>query len=218
MTGPNQNLSDAFCGEILADARREAGQILQHARQQAAEVSAQAETEAGQLREQRLAEARAEAGRRRDLLLLTVPIEAGRLRSAHLETLLQSVYEDARRRLLARDGFDCAETLIALAAGAVSQMAGESFVVSLSPADHAAYSGTLAGAVVGRSGRPSLSITLASDPSITEGGVVVQDAEGRQCWDNRLTVRLDRLWPELRRQIARQTSLVRTDGPTGGGT
>ena len=37
-----------------------------------------------------------------------------------------------------------------------------------------------------------------------------------EIWDNRLLSRLERLWPELRRQIAIRTSLVEKSKPTGG--
>jgi vacuolar-type H+-ATPase subunit E/Vma4 len=56
------------------------------------------------------------------------------------------------------------------------------------------------------------------DPGITDGGLVVQDAEGRRVWDNRLPQRLERMWPELRRQIAVRTALVAENAATEGET
>jgi vacuolar-type H+-ATPase subunit E/Vma4 len=47
------------------------------------------------------------------------------------------------------------------------------------------------------------------------GGVIVHDAAGRQVWDNRLAPRLERLWPELRRQLAAQTGLLSPGESTG---
>jgi vacuolar-type H+-ATPase subunit E/Vma4 len=96
-------------------------------------------------------------------------------------------------------------------------MAGEAFVVKLSPADRAGYGAGLAEEIARRVGRAPLSITLSDETTITSGGLIVQDTEGRQVWDNRFVPRLERLWPELRRQIAVQTALVATSGSTGGG-
>jgi len=99
----------------------------------------------------------------------------------------------------------------------VSRMAGDAFVMKLATADRAALGDDLAGEIVRRVGRSPLSITVSDEPTITEGGLIVQDVEGRQMWDDRLPVRLKRLWPELRRQIAVETSLVTASGSTGGG-
>jgi vacuolar-type H+-ATPase subunit E/Vma4 len=88
--------------------------------------------------------------------------------------------------------------------------------VKLLAADRAALGDGLAEAIAARVGRAPLSITITDDPTITEDGVVVQDVAGRQVWDNRLTARLGRLWPELRQQIAVRAGLV-TQGTTTGG-
>ena len=54
--------------------------------------------------------------RQSELILATVSVETGRLRAARVEALLESVHEEARQRLLAREGFEYRETVIALAA------------------------------------------------------------------------------------------------------
>lgn len=202
--------------EILADARRERDEILQRAQQEAEAILANAKAEAAKTKQERLAQAREEADRRRELILATVPVEAGRLRSTRVETLLQSVHDEVRKRLVAKDGFDYREAMIALAAEAVGQMAGNAFVMKLSPPDRTALGDTLARAVTQGVAHPTLSVTLVIDPTIAEGGVIVEDAGGRQSWDNRLPPRLQRLWPELRRQIAVQTSLVASSSHAGG--
>ena len=126
-------------------------------------------------------QARAEAARRRELILATVPVEAGRLRSARVEALLESVREEVRRRLLAREGFDYRETVVALAAEAMKQMPGSAFVVKLSAADRAALGDGLAEEIARRVGRSPLNVTIAEDPAATDGGVVIQDAEAARC-------------------------------------
>ena len=216
MATPNHHAPEILREEILADARRESEGIIRRAQQEAETLLANAAADADKVRQERLDQARVEAARRKELILATVPVEAGRLRAARVEALLQSVCDEVRRRLLAREGLDYRETIVALAAEAVSQMAGETFAVKLSPPDRADLGAGLAEEIVRRVGRLPLSITLSNETTITGGGLLVQDSEGRQVWDNRFAPRLQRLWPELRRQIAVQTALVAGSGSRGG--
>jgi len=214
---PKQNSPEILCAEILADARRVSEEIVQRAQQEAESLLAKATAEANKARQERLEAARAEAVRRRELILATVPVEAGRLRSARVEALLESVHEAVRRQLVAREGFDYRETVIALAAEAMKHMPGSAFVVKLSVADCAALGNELSEEIAHRVGRTPLNVTIAKDSAAKDGVLVIQDLEGRVMWDNSLSARLDRLWPELRRQIAIQTSLVLESKPAGGG-
>jgi len=203
--------------EILAEARREQEQTIRRARQEAETLLAKAAAEAEKMRQERVTLARAEASRRKELILATVPVEVGRMRSARIEELLQSIREEGRRKLMACDGFDYRKTVIALAAEAIGRMAGDAFVVKLAAADHAAWDEELTEDIARRVGRSPLSITISDEPTITERGLIVQDIEGRQWWDNRLTARLKRLWPELRQQVAVGIFLEPESGLRGGG-
>ncbi len=226
MPALNPDSAQPLQEEILAEARREAGQILQQAREQAASVIAAARAEADAVRRQRIDEARAEAERRTELILATVTLEASRLRSTRTEEILQSVHGEIRRRLLAREGLDYQEALITLGAEALTRMFRDSKApsrafqprakgwVKLSPADQASFGEGVVKEIARRAGVPSSSLTLSADPMVTGGGVIVRSADGRQIWDNRLLHRLERLWPELRRQIAVATGLVGASGRT----
>ncbi len=204
--------------EILAEARRQSAEIARAAQQEAASILARATAEATQLRHEQLAQAQAEAARRTELILATVPVEAGRLRSARVEALLQSFCEELRRRLAAREGFDYRETLIGLVAEAAGAMSGQEFVLKLSPDDCACWRQDLAEPIARRAERPPASFTVMEDPTIMKGGFILQDVEGRQVWDDRFEARLERLWPELRRQIAVQVGLVGASDSAGGVT
>ena len=210
------NSGEVLCQEILAEARRARDEILRRARQDAETILTQAHVKAEKIKQEQLARACEEADRRRVLILASVPVEAGRLRATRVEALLQSVFDEARSRLAAREEFDYPGAVMALATEAVSQMAGDAFVVKLSPADRNAFGNTLASGLKQLTARPPLAITLAEDPAMTKGGgVIVEDAQRQQSWDNRLPSRLQRLWPELRRQIAMQTALVGTKAQSG---
>jgi V/A-type H+/Na+-transporting ATPase subunit E len=212
----DENSQDALCAEILAEARRESEQLVGRARNEAGALLARTEAEAERVRQERLAQAGTEAARRKELILATVPVEAGRERLEAIEALLQTICEQARLQLAARRGFNYRATIIDLASEAISRMAGDTFVVKLLAADRIALGDGLAEAITTRLGRSPLSITISDDPAIADGGVMVQDAQGRQAWDNRLPARLKRLWPELRRQIAIRTSLVVENSMPGG--
>ena len=140
--------------EILADAQREGEEIIIRARQDAEVFLTNAAAEADRVRQERLDQARAEAARRSELILATVSVETGRLRAARVEALLESVNEEARQRLLAREGFEYRETVIALAAHAINQMAGAAFVVKLSEAEQTILGDGLAEEIAHRVGRP----------------------------------------------------------------
>jgi len=202
--------------EILAAARREGEEIVSRARQDAEVFLTSAVGEAERIRQEQLDQARAEAARQSELILATVTVETGRLRAARVEALLESVYEEACQRLVAREGFEYLETVISLASHAISQMAGDGFVVKLSEEDQTILGDGLAEKIAHRVGRPVI-ITISYEPGITESGVIVEDTEARQVWDNRLVKRLERLWPELRRQVAVEATFVPKTGSGGDG-
>jgi len=187
---------DVMAREILADAQRQADALLEQARQEAAILLATAAAEAEQVRQVHLAEARASATRLIESARAALPAEIERLRSTRVETLLQSIHDEVRRRLGARQGFDTGDALAGLVAEATRQMPDSPLTVRLSPADRTAH-----GARLG-------DVTFVDDPAVTEGGAMILDAEGRRIIDNRLPARLDRLWPELRRRIAKEAGLL----------
>jgi len=193
--------------EILAGARREGEEIMLCARQDAELSLTGAAAEADRLYRERLDQARVEASRKSELILATVSVETARLRGARVEALLESVCEEARRRLQAREGFDYHEAVITLAADAIKQMAGDTFVLRLSKTEQTILGDGLAAEIAPRIGRP-VNINVLYEEEIGGGGVVVEDAEVRQVWDNHLLKRLERLWPELRRWIAAEASFV----------
>jgi vacuolar-type H+-ATPase subunit E/Vma4 len=210
----NQNSTEKLHEEILAEARREREDIINRARQDAEIFLTSADAVADRTRQERLDQARAEATLRSNLIRATIPVETGRLRTSRVETLLESVYEEARRRLLSREGFEYRETLIALASDAIRQMSGDVFVVKFSGMDQVILGDGLAEEIVLRVGY-QVNLKISFEPDITGSGVIVEDGEARQIWDNRFLKRLERMWPELRRQTAIETSLVLKRGLGG---
>jgi vacuolar-type H+-ATPase subunit E/Vma4 len=210
----NQNSAENLSAEILAEARRKAKEIVSRAHKDAEVLLTGAAAESDQVRQKLLEQARTEADRLSSLILATVPIETGRQLLARVEAQLESIHDEACQRLLAREGFEYRATVIALASEAICQMVGVEFVVRLSGTDQTIVDDGLAEAIAHRAGR-SVSITISREEDITGDGVIIEDAEARQVWDNRLLKKLERLWPELRRQIAMQSALVPQGRATG---
>ncbi len=212
----NQNNTEVLRQEILADARREGEETILRATREAEAFLNRSAAEADRIGQELLDQARSEATRQSGLIMAAVPVETGRLRAARMEALLESVYEEACRRLQAREGFEYRETVISLASHAIDRMEGNAFVVRLSEGDRETLGDGLAEAIIRSVGR-STAITISYEPDFAEGGVIVEDAEVRQVWDNRLLKRLDRLWPELKRQIAVDENFVPKTGSRGDG-
>jgi vacuolar-type H+-ATPase subunit E/Vma4 len=202
----------ALCEEILSEGRRRAEAARDEARKKGEAILAGARADVEAVRRRALEAARLEAARRRERELASVPTEVARMRAARVEVLLESLRERALRELVARRGFDHREAIVSLAAAALRRMAGESFVLGLGAADEAALGEGLAEEVLRRAGRAGVVLTLSVDPSITEGGLILRDVEDRQVWDDRLPVRLARLWPALRLPLAAGAGLLEAEG------
>ena len=200
----------------MADAVRQAERLVRKAEREAKALVAKATDESEQERRQKLAAAAATAERRRILTLATVPIEIARAQAARVEQELLGLREQVREQLQTRQGFEYGEVLARLAAEAVARMDGDRFVLELSEEDLQEFGAALTAAVPARAGRPQITLTLRDVPAKIEGGVIVRDPQGRQVWDNSFAARLDRLWPQLRNQIAQYLGLDNRAERSGG--
>ncbi len=208
MTLPTPNAPESLRQEILEQARRQKEEILGRARREAEAIVAKADTEAQRFRKERLEAAKAEAKRRVGAILATVPVEAGRLRSARIEELLEAIHDSAREHLQTRAGPDYRETVARLCVEALRQMSGDTFRLRLSAAHDGALGLGLPETVQSRSGRSRLTVQLVVDANLKDGDVLIEDEGGRQVWNLSLDTRLERCWPELRRQIAAQAGFM----------
>lgn len=194
--------------EILEEAHRQEEEILRHARETGGALTAKAEREAEQARKEKMDAARAEAKRRQEAILATVSVGTSRMRLARIEELLREIHDRARQRLQNSDGLERRQALAGLAARALGSMAGNRFVMRLAGVDFRLLGNGLADEVRRRGLRPGIELRVEAGSEIKGGSCVLLDEEGRQMWDIGLEARLERLWPELRRQIAAQVGLV----------
>jgi vacuolar-type H+-ATPase subunit E/Vma4 len=211
----NSDSVQVLLGEIMEEARRESEDIVNTARLEAEAMLEASSAEAQKIREEQMSRDRAEAARRRASIMSTVPVETVRLRAVRTESLLDAVRERVRKRLLGREGFDYRVALTLLASAAVRQMEGAVLVARVSESDRPFVGNGFCEEVLKSVGAPSTRMTLAFDADTTDGGVAVEDSEASQVCDNRFLKRLERMWPELRRQIAREASFVPRMEPGG---
>lgn len=212
MQSPDSKASELLRQEILDEARRRAEAIRNHARQKAESILAEAEKEAAQSRADRMEAARVEARRRTEAILATVSVEVGRMRSARIEDALQAIHDRARDELRARNAFDFPKVIAGLAAEALGQMAGDAFELRLSQADHDALGRELADEIRNRSNRSNLKLRLVADSNLNRDALWLEDETSRQAWNLSLEARLERCWPELRRQIAARAAIGEQGG------
>lgn len=202
-TGSHNVLRD----EIIADAERQADRLVRRARRESKMMVDKAVSECEQQCQEKREAAAAKAQRQRMLILATVPVEIGRLRAMQAEQELTALRDAVRDRLLARQDFDYGECLLTLAAEAMRQMEGDTFLLQLAPQDAEKYGKSLAADAAARAGRPDAKVMIDQPTCDIGGGVVVRDPQGRQVWDNSFQARLDRLWPLLRHQMAEYLGL-----------
>lgn len=203
-----QNATERLREEILAEAKKKGEEIIMRAKQDAEAHIKNAVSEAERLRQMILEQAHKEAERQSELILATVPVETGRLRAARIESLLESIRDEASKRLRNHDGFPYYETLITLASHAINNMVGNAFVVKVYGSEkNDMAEKSLSEEIARRVGR-QVQINISYQQGSSGDGVIIEDAEGRQVWDNRLLEKLNRLWPELRRQIALEAGFV----------
>jgi vacuolar-type H+-ATPase subunit E/Vma4 len=232
VTATSARSEEVLRDEILAGARRQAEERLSRAKADAEALLVKTEADAAKEKAEKLQSARTAAQTLSEQIMGRLPVDVGRMRSARVETLLESVHAEVRRRVVAREGFDYRQAVIALVARAVARMEGSRFVLSLSETDQNVLrewpwskDGVVSlpepgvdpdkrwrGEVQRRTGRKGLELTLAPEPAKVAGGVVVRDAEGRQMCDDSLESRLARFLPAARREIAVQTGVIPTSG------
>ncbi len=199
MTTSGKNPEDILRREILADARRQAERLLRKARNDAEELAAAAAKSLADERAKVQREVNDEAARRAGLILTKVPVEVARIRAARTEVVLDSVRDSVRARLEAENLTP--SRLFTLVSDAV-RLVDADCIVSLSQSDRALLDQN-------PDWRRSISedcgheVDVADEP-LPEGamGPCVTARDGSRLCDNRLVVRLERMWPALRCEIA----------------
>jgi vacuolar-type H+-ATPase subunit E/Vma4 len=126
MTMTDPDSSEALCKEILTSAERERDDMVQRAMRDAEDLLNKASAGADNARQKRIDEARAEGERIKDITLASASVEARRLRLERIEALLESIREEARKRLPGlRSDVNYRDIVIDLVVAAIQGMTGD---------------------------------------------------------------------------------------------
>ena len=187
--------------EILADADGKAERARQRGERDARQIVARARQQALEAADQVLATARERGERIAASILATVEAEAQRDLLAAREGEFDRLFDAARQRLADKGSYDYPAVLAALAAQAIGAMAADEVIIELCEQDRALATAAWLDEVRRRVGRP-VTIDVSANHAPIAGGLIVRSADGRLLYDNSFAARLERLKPELRRELA----------------
>jgi vacuolar-type H+-ATPase subunit E/Vma4 len=191
-------------GEIFADARNKAERAMKAAQREADGTTQRAREEARQIEQDILAAARRRADSKVKIIQAAAGPERKRLELNEREKVIRGIVDEAKARLLKRDGAEYAKSLVALAAEAAEALGGGQLVAYLAPQDMEKFRAALPEQVRAalKAGGMDAQISVQSAREPIEGGVVVETADGARRVDNSVEARLRRLYPGIRRGIA----------------
>jgi V/A-type H+-transporting ATPase subunit E len=189
-----QNLARA----VLNEARAEAEQSLSDARARAEAIQQQAQARADAVRTSILAQARQRAEQIRNQAVASAQLEARRLQLERREALLNRVFEAAKGRLSAVQGWsDYAEIVQQFVREGAAQLQADAIRVH---ADQQAMK-LLDDTLLGRLSH-ALGIDVQRGNVLERGiGVIVETVDGHRQFDNTLEARLRRMQEELRSPV-----------------
>ena len=191
----------ALADEILADANRKAERARQRGEREAKKILGKARTQAAEAAAKILVTAQGRADRMSLALMATFETEAQRDLLDAREAELDKLFDAARARLADKAAYGYPGVLAALAAQAIEAMGVDRVVVELAEADRHIADVAWLGQVRSRVGR-DVTIDVSDAAAPIAGGLIVRSADGRLLYDNSFAARIERLRPELRRELA----------------
>jgi len=200
-THTSQTSEKALADEILRDAQRKADRARTRAERETAKIQKKTERDAQTATARTLELAQERGERLAQAVLATLEAEAQRELLAAREGELDKLFEQARQRLADKGGYDYPAVLAVLAAQAIEAMAAPEVVLELNDGDRAIATEAWLADLRGRVGR-EVAIAVADGAAPIDGGLIARSADGRLLYDNSFAARLERLRPDLRRQLA----------------
>lgn len=194
--------------EIIADARAKVDRAVKAAAREQNKIIGAAREEAKQAEESIIEKARQRAESRARIIRASAEPARRRLQLDAQEAVVLGVINDAKARLLDRDSDGYAQLLAALAAEAAELLGGDRLTAYLSEQDYAQLGADIArrfeaAAKAAAKAAPGATFQVLPSPRPIAGGVIVASADGSRQVDNSIEARLRRIYPEIRRKIAR---------------
>ena len=199
--------TDTLAEQILADARKQAEPIGERAEREAEAALRKATEEAEREREGAVQRAQQSAELGAQRIRARAGLEVENIRRRATEQVLLHVRDEAMKELTAATGSPQYHgQLRGLVLAALRAMSGERFKLVMRAEDRDAYGKSIARAVCELAPRElgrQVEIMVSDDTIRAAGGLLVGTADGRQVCDQTFEARLERLWPQLRQQMAR---------------
>lgn len=199
-------MSDALSEQILEDARQQAEPIKKRARKEADEIVEKAQEEAEERKEDIFQQARERAKNEVQRLKARLDLEKANIERNAREDILDEIRDRVLQTLEdLRSNGDYEKALVELSCAAISRMTGRRFEVVMRDADREKLGDKIREAVRERAANElgrQVTINLADETISVVGGVVIQREDGSQICEQTFENRLDRLWPQLRQEVA----------------
>lgn len=179
--------------EILNDAQRKKERILKRARSDAEKLMKEAKKEHEKRRELRLSQAERTAEERSCAVLAGIRQEIKKQELTLVESVLESIFEDALVRFRAQKGKEREEALERLCLESVQALGSNDVKVHMSSSDYSEFGKCVEKAV----SQIAIHATVESSKDV-EDGVTATSVDGRKRCVNTYEARLARRKPELR--------------------
>ncbi|MFW6189318.1 MAG: V-type ATP synthase subunit E [Planctomycetota bacterium] len=191
--------------EIRSDAHKRAERITRRAERQAEQVEEDAREAAEQEREEIMAAARERARHEEQVHEARVRQELARMRREAFQEVLDHVKEEANQRLRSLDREAGRKALLRLGLQAVAAMRGDEFELVLRPEDRERWAEQLAEELEERAQQEldrEVEVKVAEDDLDAAGGLTVRGVGTGEVAEQTFEVRMDRLWGDLRVEVA----------------
>ncbi len=195
----------ALADEILADARRQAERKLIRAKKTAERIVKSATSRVEVIMGRAVKAAEETLQHRAKMILADVPHQEQVRIIRVKEQVIGRLFSESLAALRSRKGYDVMSVLVRLGCDAIACLPGDSFVVRAAARDVAALGGELAErtvAEVGKTQNRDVTVEIVPSDELSDGGVIVQTADGRRMVDNSFATRMRRTRGRLRRRIA----------------
>ncbi len=192
--------------EILADARRRAERIERRAERDAEGIREDAEERAEQERERLRQEARRQAEEREQRIRARTQQDVAALHREARHEILEQLRDRAKEELAAlTEDESYRDVLTRLALKAIECMEGDSFELALRDRDREEIGQELTERIADTAEEEldrNVQISLSGKDLTATGGLVLRDLDGRQVADQTFEGRMDRLWKQIREELA----------------
>ncbi len=201
METQNPNAAELLCGSVVEEARRKEHDLTMEAQRKAREILSLADQEGGVLVCEAGEAARAQAEKQRASLMAAVGVRVERCRSKHVEGILEGLRVELMGRVAVVGSQPFRRIVLRGVSEALRRMDGDEFVLRASEVTCRGLGSDWEAELLERDGGVGGRLRVEVDAGCAEGEVVLQDLEGRRSWRVDPLARLERAWPELRRQI-----------------